>query len=90
MTTLPSVPDRAGPLDDFAGWGQATHILDLEVGDRPIANLDQPNKGTLRTRSATAICGKDITTSCLYYSALCAAEARELAPEVLHAVAADH
>lgn len=72
---------------EFAGWGQATNITDLEAGAAPISRLDQPHKGLLGAWSATAICGNDITSSCLYVSALCAAQAGVLAPLVLLIVA---
>lgn len=71
----------------FAGWGQASHISDLDVGTGPIDHLDQPHKNSLGTWGATAICGNDITSSCLYVSALCAAQAGVLAPVVLAVVA---
>lgn len=44
-------------------------------------------KGALGTWRATAICGNDITSSVLYVSALCAAQAGMLAPIVLLLVA---
>jgi amino acid transporter len=72
---------------EFAGWGSASRIDSLEVGDAPIERLDQSEKGSLGTWSATAICGNDITSSCLYVSALCAAQAGVLAPLVLLVVA---
>ena len=55
---------------EFAGWGDASRIEDLEVGKEPVTHLDQAHKSTLGTWSATAICGNDITSSCLYVSAL--------------------
>ncbi len=73
---------------DFAGWGKASRLENLPIGDSPIQRLDQAEKGTLGTWSATAICGNDITSSCLYVSALCAAHAGVLAPLVLLFVAA--
>lgn len=72
---------------DFAGWGRASMVEDLEVGVLPIQHLDQAKKGSLGKWSATAICGNDITSSCLYVSALCAVHAGVLAPLVLMAVA---
>ena len=72
---------------EFAGWGQATRITDLNDSKAPISRLDQPHKSMLGTWSATAICGNDITSSCLYVSALCAAQAGALAPIVLLIVA---
>ena len=72
---------------DFVGWGAATRIDDLDVPSGPVTGLDQSHKGSLGTLSATAICGNDITSSCLYVSALCAAHAGALAPLVLLIVA---
>jgi amino acid transporter len=70
---------------EFAGWGRALRISNL----RPAAldPLDQPHKHTLGSWRATAICGNDITSSALYVSALCAAQAGVLAPVVLAVVA---
>jgi amino acid transporter len=52
-----------------------------------VSHLDQPHKHTLGPWSSTAICGNDITSSCLYVSALCAAQAGVYAPVVLGVVA---
>jgi amino acid transporter len=70
---------------EFAGWGHAERITAL--AGRPLRHLDQPEKRTLGTWRATAICGNDITSSVLYVSALCAAQAAALAPVVLLIVA---
>ncbi len=72
---------------EFAGWGRADRIVDLEASGLPVSRLDQPHKKTLGTWRATAICGNDITSSVLYVSALCAAQAGVLAPIVLLIVA---
>ena len=72
---------------EFAGWGQATRIRDLESSGVAVSHLDQPHKHTLGPWSSTAICGNDITSSCLYVSALCAAQAGVYAPVVLGVVA---
>ncbi|HSM37209.1 MAG TPA: APC family permease [Longimicrobiales bacterium] len=72
---------------DFAGWGKAARITDLDQGPTTVTRLDQPRKHTLGTWRATAICGNDITSSVLYVSALCAAQAGALAPIVLLIVA---
>jgi amino acid transporter len=82
-----SLPPRMEDGFDFAGWGKVSQISDLEVGTRPIHRLDQSTQNTLGAWSATAICGNDITSSCLYVSALCAAHAGVLAPLVLLIVA---
>ena len=77
---------RAEPWD-FAGWGESSKITDLGSGPTAVSHLDQPHKHTLGTWRATAICGNDITSSVLYVSALCAAQAGALAPIVLLVVA---
>ncbi|MEZ4287611.1 MAG: APC family permease [Polyangiales bacterium] len=68
--------------------GQSFRITDLANAEGPIDHLDQLHKNSLGTWRATAICGNDITSSCLYVSALCAAHAGVLAPLVLVIVAA--
>jgi amino acid transporter len=72
---------------DFAGWGKSTKITDLGTGPTRVSRLDQPHKHSLGAWRATAICGNDITSSVLYVSALCAAQAGALAPIVLLIVA---
>ncbi|MEO8335535.1 MAG: APC family permease [bacterium] len=67
---------------EFAGWGRAERLTDLPPATS-VTHLDQPKKHVLGAWSATAICGNDITSSVLYVSALCAAEAGVLAPIVL-------
>ncbi len=66
---------------DFAGWGRAERITNLQENAAPaVPHRAHPKLGTW---SATAICGNDITSSVLYVSALCAAQAGVLAPLVL-------
>ena len=72
---------------EFAGWGQAGRIADLDSGPTEVSRLDQPVRHLLGTWRSTAICGNDITSSVLYVSALCAAQAGPLAPIVLLVVA---
>lgn len=72
---------------EFAGWGHAERIRGLETQDLELTRLDQPHKHSLGAWRATAICGNDITSSVLYVSALCAAQAGALAPIVLVIVA---
>ncbi len=72
---------------DFAGWGKSSRITDLDTGPTNVSRLDQPHRHTLGAWRATAICGNDITSSVLYVSALCAAQAGALAPVVLLIVA---
>jgi len=77
-----SVPVAGEPWD-FAGWGTAGKVVDLdpEEGRKPSP------KHKLGVWSSTAICGNDITSSCLYVSALCAAQAGQYAPIALGVVA---
>ena len=71
---------------EFAGWGRAERITDLarEGGSAPHSARPHATLGVWR---ATAICGNDISSSVLYVSALCAAQAGALAPIALLAVA---
>ncbi len=71
---------------EFAGWGTAERITNLEPSASDHSDAGEPAK--LGVWSSTAICGNDITSSCLYVSALCAAQAGALAPVVLGIVAA--
>ncbi len=72
---------------EFAGWGRAERITSLDTTDIELKHLDQAEKHSLGAWRATAICGNDITSSVLYVSALCAAQAGALAPIVLLIVA---
>ncbi len=82
----PESPDRPS-FWDFPGWGTAQHIENLS-GD-PIAfhPLDSAPAHRLGVWKATAICGNDITSSCLYVAALCAIYAGPYAPLALALVA---
>jgi len=77
---------RAGSWD-FVGWGRSEQITDLDISSIQSAANHLPSKKLGMWRS-TAICGNDITSSCLYVAALCAAQAGFLAPVVLLIVAA--
>jgi len=72
---------------DFAGWGSAERIVDLGSGPIEVHNLGSGQEHKLGQMKATAICGNDITSSCLYVSALCALSAGKLAPIALGIVA---
>ena len=72
---------------EFAGWGHAERLTDLGKNAPPLTRLDQADKHLLGEWKATAICGNDISSSVLYVSALCAAQAGILAPIVLVVVA---
>lgn len=71
---------------DFPGWGEAKKLENLKPRSG-VKRIDQQHKHTLGPWKATAICGNDISSSCLYVSALCAAQAGALAPVVLIIVA---
>lgn len=73
---------------NFAGWGHAERIANLSSGPTEVSHLDQREKHGLGVWESTAICGNDITSSVLYVSALCAAQAGVLAPLVLLIVSA--
>ena len=66
---------------EFPGWGKVERITDLVP---PAASKKTKQLGQWR---ATAICGNDITSSCLYVSALAAIYAGPLAPLALLLVA---
>jgi amino acid transporter len=69
---------------EFAGWGEARRMTDLA----PAAGPAKDGAGhKLGQWPATAICGNDITSSCLYVSALASLAAGPLAPIVLVIVA---
>lgn len=73
---------------EFAGWGEAERITGLETSGVSVKRLDQAHRGHLGVWASTAICGNDITSSCLYVSALCATQAGVYAPIALAAVCA--
>jgi len=67
---------------DFAGWGSAARLQGLATPRR-----EPEHRTRLGQLASTAICGNDITSSCLYVSALCAAAAGVYAPIALAIVA---
>lgn len=71
---------------EFAGWGKSERIDNLGTVSLPDTAISVPAK-KLGVWRSTAICGNDITSSCLYVAALCAAQAGFLAPVVLLIVA---
>lgn len=76
---------------EFPGWGKVQRVTDLTTAASAIdATAPGPNDGEsvkLGQWRATAICGNDITSSCLYVSALAALYAGPLAPVALLMVA---
>lgn len=64
----------------FPGFGRTERIVDLPS---KAPGFEHSNKKKLGVLTATAICGNDISSSVLYVSALCAAQAGALAPIVL-------
>lgn len=69
---------------EFPGWGKIERVLDLPD---PTAEESGKSPTRLGVWKATAICGNDITSSCLYVSALAALYAGPLAPLALLLVA---
>ncbi len=57
---------------DFAGWGTVERLIGLEVGE--VEGASGPSKASTHHKlgefASTAICGNDITSSCLYVAAL--------------------
>ncbi len=72
---------------EFPGWGTAERIDDLETDLPAATDLDRHLPEKLGEWKATAICGNDITSSCLYVVALCAVYAGPFAPVALGLVA---
>lgn len=68
--------------NDFAGWGNSYNITDL-VESPKVHSLDHEQKSFLSEWPSTALCGNDITSSCLYVSSLALIHAGILAPVVL-------
>jgi amino acid transporter len=62
-------------------------ISDDTSGEKPQASISEHKKGGMGQLPATAICGNDITSSCLYVSALAILYAGRWAPLVLLLVA---
>jgi len=84
MAATNNTTESSPELWDFVGWGKSVRMTDLQPG----APKDlQQSHGKLGQWSATAICGNDITSSCLYVSALAALAAGPFAPIVLLIVA---
>ncbi|MBK7963850.1 MAG: amino acid permease [Bdellovibrionales bacterium] len=69
---------------DFAGWGNTETLEDIKPSQSAdVAHLDRDKKHFLGEWLATAICGNDITSSCLYVSALAIAVSGIYAPLAL-------
>ncbi len=79
-----SAPEAGGASWDFPGWGTAENIDDL---DRGPVTLDSGVRHKLGVWRSTAICGNDITSSCLYVTAIAAFYAGPYAPLALALVA---
>ena len=73
---------------EFAGSGKSERITDLGDEQIDLSSLRSGSEHMLGQLKATAICGNDITSSCLYVSALCALYAGPYAPVALTIVAA--
>lgn len=72
---------------DFPGWGTAERIDDIADSSILAPHKEPPRLHRLGQWKSTAICGNDITSSCLYVVALCAVYAGQYAPVALAAVA---
>jgi amino acid transporter len=72
---------------EFAGWGEARKLTDVGSAPVVVTNLTGHSKGKLGQWFATAICGNDITSSCLYVAALSSLAAGVYAPIALVLVA---
>lgn len=79
------IPDQSAL--EFPGWGTAERIEDIGEGQVTVTLLNTKPAHKLGAWRATAICGNDITSSCLYVSALCALYAGPYAPLALLLVA---
>ncbi len=88
MPSAPIPPQEPPESWEFAGWGNSERLTGLEVVDPPEGKRSESHAATLGTWSSTAICGNDITSSCLYVSALSAVHAGKYAPIALALVAA--
>jgi amino acid transporter len=67
----------------FAGHGQREQILDLDTSGISTVRNRYRKARVLGAWRSTAVCGNDISSSVLYVSALCAAQAGMLAPLAL-------
>ena len=76
-----------GEIPELSGSGGAEVILDLGQEPIELTPLGSGGEHRLGQLQATAICGNDITSSCLYVSALCALQAGPYAPLALCLVA---
>jgi amino acid transporter len=83
---LPPTEENTVEEWEFAGWGRSHRITNIDSKPQ-FAKDKQPATKKLGVWRSTAICGNDITSSCLYVAALCAAQAGPLAPVVLLVVA---
>ncbi|BDI34067.1 hypothetical protein CCAX7_61180 [Capsulimonas corticalis] len=83
---LPSTPLEAAW--DFPGRRTAERISDLDTDPVKLTHLDSGVIHKLGVWRSTAICGNDITSSCLYVTAIAAFYAGPYAPIALALVAA--
>ncbi len=89
MTEATSPENSVRPTTiDFAGWGTTERLQNLGTEPITVTHLDANLTHKLGEWKATAICGNDITSSCLYVAALSALYAGPYAPLALALVAA--
>jgi amino acid transporter len=79
---------EASPVLQSPGWRTAEHLDMSQLDPVSIKHLDSGLTHKLGEWRSTAICGNDITSSCLYVAALSALYAGPYAPVALAAVAA--
>jgi hypothetical protein len=88
LSGTPLLPAREesrspGAAWNFAGWGRATRITDVEESPHSVGQSAHVAAHKLGAWRATAICGNDITSSVLYVAALCTLQAGVYAPVAL-------
>lgn len=86
-TSLPGKSESLGTIN-FAGWGTAERLQNIGTEPITVSHLDAGLVHKLGEWKSTAICGNDITSSCLYVAALSALYAGPYAPIALALVAA--
>jgi hypothetical protein len=68
---------------DFPGWGTTEQFDDLDRGPVQIRSMDSAPGHEPGQWKSTALCGNDITSSCLYVASLCTISAGPFAPLAL-------
>jgi len=79
----PQTPTTSQTADEDPGVGADHQVLERGSAEGSSPGVTQHKKGGMKQLSATAICGNDITSSCLYVSALAILYAGRWAPVAL-------